>query len=111
MEQNVATLIFLLVTLTSSATANILREEEREEADSRFWGGDCRVDRDCLRLAVSDLQLQVSVCQSVCQSSREQCEPSAVLWVMAAFLAVLLILVGAVAALYFCNRKQNQQVL
>ena len=101
MEQNVATLIFLLVTLTSSATANILREEEREEADSRFWGGDCRVDRDCLRLSVSDLQLQVSVCQS----SRDQCEPSAVLWVLAAFLAMLVILIAAVAALYFCNRQ------
>ena len=101
MEQNVATLIFLLVTLTSSATANILREEEREEADSRFWGGDCRVDRDCLRLAVSDLQLQVSVCQS----SRAQCEPIAVLWVLTAFLVLVIILVTTIAALYFCNRK------
>ena len=104
MTENVAKLLFLLLALTPSASPSLVREEETEgevREGRRFWGGECQVDQDCLSLSLSDVQLQVSVCQS----SRDQCEPSAVLWVLAAFLAMLVILIGAVAALYFCNRQ------
>ena len=67
MRQNV--LLFLLASLSVlKVNSNIIPEEgitEESEGDSaRFWGGDCQVDLDCLRLEVSQVQLQVSVCQS-----------------------------------------------
>ena len=104
MTENGAKLLFLLIALTHIASPSPVREEETEaevREGRRFWGGECQVDQDCLSLSLSDVKLQVSVCQS----SRDQCEPSAVLWVLAAFLAMLVILIGAVAALYFCNRQ------
>ena len=119
MKQNGATLLlFLLLSLSVSlASSNFIREKEEEVKDvleekveeakeaeekvRKFWGGSCLVDQDCLRMEMSDVSLQVSVCQS----SRAQCEPIAVLWVLTAFLVLVIILVTTIAALYFCNRK------
>ena len=115
MKQNGSTLLlFLLLSLTVRlASSNFIREkedvveeveeemEEAEEKVEKFWGGACLVDQDCLRLKLSDVSLQVSVCQS----SRAQCEPIAILWVLTAFLALVIVLITTIAVLYFCNRK------
>ena len=115
MKQNGSTLLlFTLLSLTVRlASSNFIREkedvveeveeevEEAEEKVEKFWGGACLVDQDCLRLKLSDVSLQVSVCQS----SRAQCEPIAILWVLTAFLALVIVLITTIAVLYFCNRK------
>ena len=115
MKQNGSTLLlFLLLSLTARLVSpNFIREkedeveeveeevEEAEEKVEKFWGGACLVDQDCLRLKLSDVSLQVSVCQS----SRAQCEPIAILWVLTAFLALVIVLITTIAVLYFCNRK------
>ena len=115
MKQNGSTLLlFLLLSLTARLVSpNFIREkedvveemeeevEEAEEKVEKFWGGACLVDQDCLRLKMSDVSLQVSVCQS----SRAQCEPIAILWVLTAFLALVIVLITTIAVLYFCNRK------
>ena len=117
MKQNGATLLLFLLLSVRFASSNFIREKEEEVKDvleekveeakeaeekvRKFWGGSCLVDQDCLRMEVSDVSLQVSVCQS----SRAQCEPIAVLWVLTAFLVLVIILVTTIAALYFCNRK------
>ena len=117
MKQNDSTLLILILLSVSLAYANFIREKEdveevlkdvveevKEEAEEKvrmFWGGACLVDQDCLRVKVSDVSLQVSVCQS----SRAQCEPIAILWVLTAFLVLVVILITTIALLYFCNRK------
>ena len=120
MKQNDSTLLILILLSVSLAHANFIREKEdveevlkdveeeveevKEEAEEKvvmFWGGACLVDQDCLRVKVSDVSLQVSVCQS----SRAQCEPIAILWVLTAFLVLVLVLITTIAVLYFCNRK------
>ena len=116
MKQNGSTLLlYTLLSLTVRlASPNFIREkevvvedvvedvvEEAEEKVEKFWGGACLVDQDCLRLKLSEVSLQVSVCQS----SRAQCEPIAILWVLTAFLALVIVLITTIAVLYFCNRK------
>ena len=118
MKQNGATLLLFLLLSISIANTNLLRDkveeakEERkevagkmkEEAEGKvrlFWGGDCLVDQDCLRVELSDVSLQVSVCQS----RKAQCEPIAILWVLTTFLALVIILITTIIVLYFCNRK------
>ena len=117
MKQNDATLLLFILLSVSLASGNFIREKEdvledvvedleevKEEAEEKvrmFWGGDCLVDQDCLRVELSDVSLQVSVCQS----SRAQCEPIAILWVLTAFLVLVILLITTIAVLYFCNRK------
>ena len=113
MKQNDATLLLFILLSLSLAFANFIREkedveevveevvEESEETVRMFWGGSCLVDQDCLRMEVSDVSLQVSVCQS----SKAQCEPIAILWVLTAFLVLVVILITTIVVLYFCNRK------
>ena len=112
MKQNDATLLVIILS-GSLAYGNFIRETEdvvedleevKEEAEEKvrmFWGGDCLVDQDCLQVELSDVSLQVSVCQS----SMAQCEPIAILWVLTAFLVLVILLVTSIAVLYFCNRK------
>ena len=119
MKQNDSTLLLILLLLSLSlslAKANFIREkddledmekvvkeveEEAEEKVRMFWGGGCLVDQDCLRVELSDVSLQVSVCQS----SKAQCEPIAILWVLTTFLVLVILLVTTIVVLYFCNRK------
>merc|ERR1712098_204237 len=74
---------------------------------NKFWGGRCVIDVQCKMVSIGNTTFQISVCQNSWNLGELEgrCEPSALIWIIVAFIAMLLLLRFCITLLHCCHQK------